>query len=640
MNIKEAIKLYDNNIRNVPMTYSFYNDKLFEKIPYKEWGISLVSRSMVIRDIFNTNKKAIDTLKDSVDHLALDKDFDYLYNFIMEISLNISLIDPPVYLYLVEKAIKHYEIENNYIKLNHLYPIYWQTFEEYYVKSDANKADIIINIAKKDITMSYKYLDKICDYANKTGQIEELKNIFIILINLISDYSNHMLKQVDSIKRGYKIFEYFELKLNTLVNLNIDEIKLYKKLFQKKLCSLYPQILINDKDKAEEYFNFIDEILQKNNDNYINKMYNLEKEYYYNPKKQEEILIKLKELFDLHLDELSIIETIELSNYYADSKEKVIHLAKVILVLCDKADIAFIKKKRIIDSVTSKLIKYISNISHKNYKLVGNFDNIIIDIYKYKSKYTSNFKEKEYLLKQLILRRQPMTYIHSLMVQEISLMITKSIISNNKAILEPLKNKKLTNDNYRKGFTNEILDYVSKAAFYHDLGKTSISHTINMQIRPLFDEEFGEIKLHPSKAVELLGEDKDFQIYLDVMQGHHKSYDGKYGYPFDFDNTKSDYKIIIDLVSIADSIDAATDVLGRNYASGKNFNAVLNELVEGSGTRYNPDIVRVIYEDKELKEKLFKYTTYGRFEVYHNVYNQIFNMKNEFVIEKELKKTR
>ena len=640
MNIKEAIKLYDNNIRNVPMTYSFYNDKLFEKIPYKEWGISLVSRSMIIRDIFSANKKAIDTLKDSVDQLVLDSDFDYLYNFIMEISLNISLIDPPVYLYLLEKAIEHYETKNNYIKLNHLYPIYWQTFEEYYVKRDANKADIIINIAKKDIKMSYKYLDKICDYANKTGQIEELKNIFIILINLISDYSNNMLKQVDSIKKGYKIFEYFELKLNTLVNLNIDEIKLYKKLFQKKLCSLYPQILINDKDKAEEYFNFIDEILQKNNDNYINKMYNLEKEYYYNPKKQEEILIKLKELFDLHLDELSIIETIELSNYYADSKEKVIHLAKVILVLCDKADIAFIKKKRIIDSVTSNLIKYISNISHKNYKLVGNFDNIIIDIYKYKSKYTNNFKEKEYLLKQLILRRQPMTYIHSLMVQEISLMITKSIISNNKAILEPLKNKKLTNDNYRKGFTNEILDYVSKAAFYHDLGKTSISHTINMQIRPLFDEEFGEIKLHPSKAVELLGDDKDFQIYLDVMLGHHKSYDGKFGYPANFDNTKSDYKIIIDLISIADSIDAATDVLGRNYASGKNFNAVLNELVEGSGTRYNPDIVRVIYEDKELKEKLFKYTTYGRFEVYHNVYNQIFNMKNEFVIEKELKKTR
>ena len=62
------------------------------------------------------------------------------------------------------------------------------------------------------------------------------------------------------------------------------------------------------------------------------------------------------------------------------------------------------------------------------------------------------------------------------------------------------------------------------------------------------------------------------------MLGHHKTYDGKGGYPLEFDNLNSKYKSAIDLISISDSIDAATDVLGRNYANGKNFYSLLDEL--------------------------------------------------------------
>ena len=50
------------------------------------------------------------------------------------------------------------------------------------------------------------------------------------------------------------------------------------------------------------------------------------------------------------------------------------------------------------------------------------------------------------------------------------------------------------------------------------------------------------------------------------MIGHHKDYDGKNGYPVYFDKTKSKYKIIIDLIRIADAIDAGTDCYGRNYS--------------------------------------------------------------------------
>jgi response regulator RpfG family c-di-GMP phosphodiesterase len=129
--------------------------------------------------------------------------------------------------------------------------------------------------------------------------------------------------------------------------------------------------------------------------------------------------------------------------------------------------------------------------------------------------------------------------------------------------------------------------------------------------------------LHKSKSKLLIGDDKDFLKYYDVMIGHHKAYDGKDGYPSDFDNTKSKYKIAIDLITIADTIDAATDVLGRNYTSGKSFKKVLDELIEQKGTRYNPFLVDFIANNAKLKKELDDLTGKDRVNVYFDVYKTI-----------------
>ena len=50
------------------------------------------------------------------------------------------------------------------------------------------------------------------------------------------------------------------------------------------------------------------------------------------------------------------------------------------------------------------------------------------------------------------------------------------------------------------------------------------------------------------------------------------------------------------MITIADCTDAATDILGRNYARGKGFRELLAELSATKGTRYNPDIVTLMEE--------------------------------------------
>ena len=172
---------------------------------------------------------------------------------------------------------------------------------------------------------------------------------------------------------------------------------------------------------------------------------------------------------------------------------------------------------------------------------------------------------------------------------------------------------------------DEILDYICNCAMLHDVGKTQMVGVINQQTRPLTDREFGLLREHPDRGAILLHGDDVFEPYMDVILGHHKTYDGKGGYPADFDNTASEKKTMIDLITIADCTDAATDLLGRNYATGKNFYKLLEELEEGAGTRYNPQIVRIISESKRLKETLDNLTSTGRYSIYYEAYRYIQN---------------
>ena len=72
--------------------------------------------------------------------------------------------------------------------------------------------------------------------------------------------------------------------------------------------------------------------------------------------------------------------------------------------------------------------------------------------------------------------------------------------------------------------------------------------------------------------------------------------------------------IIIDLIRIADTIDAATDKIGRCYKPVKTFDELALELVDGRSTSYNPILVDTIMSDKALYKKLKKLVEDDRIE--------------------------
>ena len=115
----------------------------------------------------------------------------------------------------------------------------------------------------------------------------------------------------------------------------------------------------------------------------------------------------------------------------------------------------------------------------------------------------------------------------------------------------------------------ELLDYATQAAKLFDVGKIEIAEIVNKQSRQLTEREKCQIREHPKRGAKLIEDIPAFRKYRDVVIGHHKSWNGKLGYPAEFDNTASPYRFFIELIHISDCLDAATDYIGRSYRSSK-----------------------------------------------------------------------
>lgn len=222
-------------------------------------------------------------------------------------------------------------------------------------------------------------------------------------------------------------------------------------------------------------------------------------------------------------------------------------------------------------------------------------------------------------LEKFLVKRDVTTYIHSSMVSELAFALAEDMLENSPEIFEGTWN--YTTDDVIKN-RKHILDYIKVAAFFHDIGKTRIGNVIDTQTRKIDELEFSIIKSHPSEGAELLDKVPLLLPYRDVIIGHHRSYDGKNGYPDSFDNTKSEVRTVIDLVTICDCIDAATDNYGRNYTNGKNADCVIEEIYEGRGRRYNPQIAEYLHSSETLREKIGHLTTVRRNEKYQTILHE------------------
>lgn len=226
--------------------------------------------------------------------------------------------------------------------------------------------------------------------------------------------------------------------------------------------------------------------------------------------------------------------------------------------------------------------------------------------------------ERIYFLNALNVATQVTTYAHSVHVSLLAGELMDGILTYQPSLLVGTLGCK--NERQVRKQKEKFLQFIHDAAMYHDLGKNSIISVVHNDYRPLTDDEFAIIKRHPELGLKYLAIAPSLAKYRDTMLGHHKWYNGKGGYPTWFDNTKSPLRILIDVVTLSDCLQAATERVGRNYKGDKNFDTVMSEFRRDAGTRYNPDLVVLIDAHPDLAKKLVNLVNDGWEGIYYDIY--------------------
>lgn len=229
-------------------------------------------------------------------------------------------------------------------------------------------------------------------------------------------------------------------------------------------------------------------------------------------------------------------------------------------------------------------------------------------------------KERVHFLNSLCVATQVTTYAHSAHVAEIAETLMRGILQYQPEMLKGQLGCNTEQD--VKRHKKKFLEYIHGAALYHDIGKNSIISVVNNDYRPLTADERKIITLHPELGLKFLELSPKLETFHDTMLGHHKWYNGKGGYPASFDNTKSPVRLMIDIVTLSDCLQAATERIGRNYKGDKTFDAVMKEFRAEAGTRYNPDLVAFIDAHPDVADKLRDLIDDGWVEIYYHIYRQ------------------
>lgn len=290
-----------------------------------------------------------------------------------------------------------------------------------------------------------------------------------------------------------------------------------------------------------------------------------------------------------------------------------------ILYLNDIADIPYREKRRTVKLLCGHIVTAFRNRHDDQHstQFVKMLKTLVV--YERITRYLKP-EERVAFLEELIVTTDLPTYAHSMHVAEIATTIISAMVKEEPQLLvgylgcqnarSVTKHKKL------------FVEYMRRAAEFHDLGKIIMVPVVNNDFRPLTDMERKIIQGHPRRGLRFLELDPRLAPFHDAILGHHKWYNGKGGYPADFDNTRSPYRLLIDILTLSDCLQAATERIGRNYKNPKTFNTVINEFRHDAGTRYNPQVVEFIDRHPELAHRLNWLLTDGWIDIYYRIYSK------------------
>lgn len=152
------------------------------------------------------------------------------------------------------------------------------------------------------------------------------------------------------------------------------------------------------------------------------------------------------------------------------------------------------------------------------------------------------------------------------------------------------------------GFKEADLADLEYSALLHDVGKIGVSDSVLKKDGPLTNEEYAEMKTHPRRGAQILGNIEEFSGRItDGAKYHHERFDGR-GYCEGISG--KDIPEFGRIIAVADAFDAMTQ--NRPYHRRMPQEAAVNELRRNSGTQFDPELVELfvsLLEQNPLPEE-------------------------------------
>jgi len=143
---------------------------------------------------------------------------------------------------------------------------------------------------------------------------------------------------------------------------------------------------------------------------------------------------------------------------------------------------------------------------------------------------------------------------------------------------------------------------IDHGALLHDIGKIAIPDAILRKPGSLTALEREIVGEHPVVGYEIIRDFDFLKKPAEIVLNHHERFDGR-GYPCGL--AGDDIPLEARIFSIADTIDAITS--DRPYRRSRSFAAAFREVMECSGSQFDPavvDVMRSIPDERWLQVKM------------------------------------
>ena len=141
------------------------------------------------------------------------------------------------------------------------------------------------------------------------------------------------------------------------------------------------------------------------------------------------------------------------------------------------------------------------------------------------------------------------------------------------------------------GLPEEDLKTLKIGGLFHDIGKIGIPDSILLKEAKLTDDEYSQIKNHPSIGAHILCNAEAFKDIIPIVKHHHEKFDGT-GYPGKLKG--NDIPYFARIAAIADTFDAMTS--RRTYRDSLPIDVVKAEIERCSGTQFDPELAKVFLD--------------------------------------------